>query len=153
MAGFEYNTGNLIEDLFHNIQKQEQDFLEKHKFPDLTLSEVRTLNKVGSCANPTISQLSSYLGVTLSTITITVNRLIQKGYLMKERKSRDRRLVNLWLTEKGKSVYVCHQTFQHRMEKLIKQCIHSEEYIYLKSSLERLKEGLKIPKTYDKNDL
>jgi DNA-binding MarR family transcriptional regulator len=45
--------------------------------------------------------LARHMGVTASTMSLNVDRLVRKGYVIRERQTADRRRVNLRLTEAG----------------------------------------------------
>ena len=51
-----------------------------------------------------MSGLAAELGVTQSTVTDTVKRLLKSGYLLRERSEDDDRVVHISLSPKGKAV-------------------------------------------------
>ena len=54
------------------------------------------------------------------TLTANLNNLERKGYISRIRNQRDRRIINLVLTSKGRLLYRAHYAF-HR--KLVEQCL------------------------------
>lgn len=48
-----------------------------------------------------LGELAAHLGVTLSTMSLHVDRLVRQGYVVRERDAADRRLLALRLTEDG----------------------------------------------------
>ena len=51
--------------------------------------------------------------LALSTITITLNRLEDKGYIERKRSTADRRVTNIILTSKGDELCATHREFFH----------------------------------------
>jgi DNA-binding MarR family transcriptional regulator len=58
---------------------------------------------VGHSEAMTVSEISEYMGVTLSAITSLADRLTASGWLARERNDTDRRLVWLKLTDAGRT--------------------------------------------------
>lgn len=65
----------------------------------LTVTESFCLEVIYSLKNPTISELSKYLGISQPNTTYKVNELIRKGYVIKDQDCNDRRRVKLYPTE------------------------------------------------------
>lgn len=79
---------------------------ELHKeLKDLTKKEKHTIFTISDKGNKTMGEIADRLGVTVSTPTTTVNRLIDKGYVCRHTGEEDRRQVLVSLTEKGKKLY------------------------------------------------
>ena len=68
---------------------------------DLTMSQVKVLFVLCSDGSATIGQLAASLGVTLSTVSGIVDRLVEHGVVQREENPQDRRLVVCRLTETG----------------------------------------------------
>lgn len=51
-----------------------------------------------------VTELADHLGVTASTMSLTLTRLERAGYIHKERDPADRRVMNVRLTERGEAV-------------------------------------------------
>ena len=71
----------------------------------LTKKEKQTIFTISDKGNKTMGEIAEGLGVTVSTPTTTVNRLIDKGYVCRHTGEEDRRQVLVSLTEKGKKFY------------------------------------------------
>ncbi|SKC47526.1 MarR family winged helix-turn-helix transcriptional regulator [Maledivibacter halophilus] len=99
----------LIEDVAIKISKK-LDKVEKNKelfeeLSDLTKKEKQTIFIISNKGNKTMGEIAEKLGVTVSTPTTTVNRLIKKGYVCRHTGKKDRRKVLVSLTEKGARFY------------------------------------------------
>jgi len=54
--------------------------------------------------NPTITELSALFGVQKSTVTVAINKLLQRGFIEKFSSENDLRVVYVRLSEKGKRI-------------------------------------------------
>lgn len=73
----------------------------------LSLKEFLTLDVINSLVrsgNNTAGNIAKVLGITVSTCTINIDRLIAKGYVNKVKNDSDRRVAYLELTDKGKLI-------------------------------------------------
>ena len=66
--------------------------------------EIRALVRLGSSGRMIMSDLAGALGVPLSTATHTVDRLVDKGLVVRRRSEEDRRVVQVEMSEHGKKV-------------------------------------------------
>lgn len=75
-----------------------------------------------------MSAIAKELNITVGTLTIAVNHLLKKGYVRRKRGEKDRRVVYLSLSEKGKKAYRHHREFHHKMiEGLLESLDEDEE--------------------------
>ncbi len=101
--------------LFNRLLLQEERALAPVA-RDLSLREIHCIEQV--CAADgmsTMGELAERLGITLGTLTVSVNRLEFKGYVRRRRDTRDRRVVRLIPTEKALAVDRRHQAFHTGM--------------------------------------
>ena len=97
---------NLVEELeeaYTLITVVEEEMVENAKKLDLSLAEVHMLQAIGKNKEKgrTISELAAERYITLSSVTIAVNKLARKGYVLKTKAQRDGRVVYARLTEQG----------------------------------------------------
>lgn len=71
---------------------------------DLTTSQLKVLFLLYSAESASMGQLAASLGVTLSTVTGIVDRLVEHGMVMREEDPHDRRLVVCRPTQEGAAV-------------------------------------------------
>ncbi|MTI46886.1 MarR family winged helix-turn-helix transcriptional regulator [Sporosalibacterium faouarense] len=95
----------LIERVSTKTQKKLNEIFKGHTLCDrldnLTRKELQTMFVIGSIGNKTMGEIADKLGVTISTPTTTIDRLIKKGYVERKVGKEDRRQVLVSLTEKG----------------------------------------------------
>lgn len=73
--------------------------------PDLTTEQLSIIRYLIRTKNVTSSELSEVMCVGKSTITSTINRLVNKGYIERCPSQDDRRVVHLHLTKLGIEQY------------------------------------------------
>ncbi len=77
------------------------------------------LNIIAKMDRPTISQMAERLSVTKPTVTTTVRKFIEEGYLKRIQSEGDRRIFWLELTNRGRKViqtyYKIHKDFSHKI--------------------------------------
>lgn len=108
-----YNT--LFVEVFNIILKQEQKWIKKGSFADLSITEMHTLEAVEAMQNKKMRDIADRLSVTLSTLTTSVNNLIKKNYIISKRQTEDKRVVNVFVTDKGKQALEKHGEFHDEM--------------------------------------
>ncbi len=102
----------LAGDLFIKLYERYNRF-ENRKFlceaiETLTIIEVKTIIVIGRGSEKGLikmSEIAQQLGVTSGTPTVTIDRLIKKGYVDRIRDEADRRQVFVKLTTKGMESY------------------------------------------------
>ena len=62
-----------------------------------------------------MSEVAGKLEITVGTLTTAINRLVKKGYVERERKEEDRRIVRIRLTKKGQLVHRLHEKYHQDM--------------------------------------
>lgn len=116
----DYNTINeYLVTIFNRVQTIEETSLKSSQFSDVSLKEMHTIDIIGKKSQVTPSDIASDLMLTLGTITTSLNRLEKKGYIIRNRSSKDRRVVHLALTKKGRLLYRLHNEFHKSMVKKI----------------------------------
>ncbi len=103
----------LMIDIFNDILTIEQSDLRKGYFNDLSVTEIHTIEAIGMYVPRNMSEVARDIGITLGTLTKAISNLVKKGYVERKRSEKDRRVVNVDLTKKGKLAYRIHAKF-HR---------------------------------------
>src|SRR5215213_1563264 len=70
----------------------------------LTAHQASVLDHLDGQDSITMQELALHLGVTPSTMSITIDRLARLGYVKREKDKRDSRRVNLFLTAHGSKI-------------------------------------------------
>ncbi len=131
----EYQTLNeLLVYLFNQIMDIEQTRLITGEFSDITNNDMHIIEAVGLQGHRNMSAVAKQLNVTIGTLTITVNRLVKKGYVIRQRSEQDKRVVHLELSEKGQRAYAHHMHFHEQMiDGVIKHLSEDELQVLIKA--------------------
>ena len=86
-----------------------------------------------------MSTIAKALHVTTGTLTISMNSLVKKGYVKRERSETDRRVVYIMLTAKGKLAYRHHEAFHKKMTAALVRDMDPEDTKLLVQALTNLK--------------
>lgn len=108
-------VNELLVDIFNDILKVEHRAIESIGGNALTMSEMHILEAIGKNPEQPMSEIAKKLRVTLPTLTVSVQRLEEKGYITRSRPGSDRRKVNASLTKLGRQAYESHAVFHAKM--------------------------------------
>ena len=133
----------LLVQLFNDILQIEEKTLKTGPLSDLSVTELHTIEAIGMYSERTMSEVAQDLKITVGTLTAAVNKLIRKGYVERRRTEKDRRVVMIHATKKGKLAYRLHQKFHNDMISQTISGVSKEEEEVLISSLERLNKFFK----------
>ncbi|MBC5996658.1 MarR family transcriptional regulator [Romboutsia ilealis] len=125
----------LLVQLFNDILHIEEKALRSTEFTDLSITEIHTIDAIGTEGNRTMGEIAHDLRITVGTLTTAINRLIKKGYVERKRIEEDRRVVIVSLTEKGKNVFDIHSVFHKEMIDTILENFHGEDLDVLTRAL------------------
>lgn len=91
----------------------------------------------------TISELAAERYITLSSVTIAVNKLVRKGYVLKSKAQQDGRVVYVRLTEHGQRVDRLYRRFHQSLAHNMVEGFSEEEKKVLLKGIGRLNGFLK----------
>ena len=97
-----YQTLNeVLVNLFRDIMDIEQKAIITEEYKDLTNNDMHVIEAIGTEEPKNMSTIARLLSVTVGTLTIAMNSLVKKGYVIRQRGTVDRREVYISLSEKG----------------------------------------------------
>lgn len=102
--------------LFHDFMILEEQFLKDSAYSDVTVKELQILTLVHTLGTCRATDIAKNQKLALSTITITLNRLEDKGYIERKRSTADRRVTHIILTSKGDELCATHREFSIRLQ-------------------------------------
>ena len=124
--------------IFENVLLTEEKSLSRGYFSDLSLAEMHTLTAIGPYEARTMSQTAQSLGITTGTLTVSIDRLVKKGYVDRRRDERDKRIVRISLTRNGKLACRMHSKFHRVLAKRILEPYSDEERAKLLSMVKEI---------------
>lgn len=134
-----YGTFNeVLVNLFNDIMDIEQKAIITPEFKDITNNDMHVIDAIGVGIPKNMSSIARELSVTVGTLTIAMNSLVKKGYVVRERSSEDRRVVYISLSEKGKKAYEHHASFHRQMIQGVMEELDGKELEVLVKTLKHL---------------
>lgn len=134
-----YGTFNdVLSNLFQEIMAIEGRALITEEFSDITNNDMHIIEAVGIEEPRNMSTVASKLMVTVGTLTTAVNSLVKKCYIDRVRSEKDRRIVLLSLTEKGRRAYDHHRRFHEEMIEALTTDLSEEEANVLVKALKNI---------------
>ncbi len=112
----EKTVNHLLVHLFNDILRIEEQALRIAPYENLSLKEFHVVQAVCHCGDHnTMSDIAQFLHITSGSLTVSVDTLIRKGYLYKERSKKDKRVVLVFPTKLGVEVTAHHDAFHKEM--------------------------------------
>jgi len=108
--------------IFSTAIKELLDHQIKTAFADrYTVAQLRLLKMVSRTINGTVSDVAAFLGVSNAAASKAVDRIYRRGLVHRNESKRDRRAIQLSLTDEGRNVLdqyekVLHDTFDGLFE-------------------------------------
>ena len=131
---------DILVNLFNEILKLEEEAIITDEFKDITNNDMHIIEAVGLSGENTMSVVAKKLGITAGSLTTSVNSLVNKKYVIRQRSEEDRRVVFLKLTEKGKRAYEHHREYHRQMTEAVISCLDEAEVPILIKTLTGLSE-------------
>lgn len=128
----------LLVKLFKDIMEIEGRCLVNDEFKDLTYNDFHVIEAIGTQEPKSMSTVAKLMDVTTGTLTKAMDGLTEKGYVVRERSKQDKRVVWVYLTDKGKAAYAHHEEFHRKMIANIKAQLTEQETPILIYSLAKL---------------
>ena len=143
------SLNEMLVNLFNHVMDMEGDAVITEEFKDITNNDMHIIEAIGIETPRNMSVIAQKLHVTVSTLTINMNGLEKKGYICRERSQKDKRVVYVTLTDKGKKAFYHHRDFHKKMIKAIVKDLSEQEMEILYRCLENLNSFFE-PKEQDK---
>lgn len=142
MEGRMEELNTLLVDTFNAILQVEEKNLKQVGKGELSISEFHTLECIGKGEDGqrTVGEIAESLGVTVPTVTVCINKLVKKGYVVKTRSERDARIAIIGLTDEGRRMNRLHRYFHEQMVYAIHREFSDEEMDCLLRCIGRLNE-------------
>ena len=134
-----YTTiNNVLVNLINEIWELEEKAIITDEFRDLSNNDMHVIEAIGLEEPKNMSTAARVLSVTVGTLTIAVNSLVKKEYVDRVRSNKDRRVVLISLTEKGRRAFAHHRQFHENMVGAIMERLNEQELEVLVKALGHL---------------
>lgn len=128
----------LLVHLFNNVMDIEAEAVITEEFKDITNNDMHIIEAIGNEEPRRMSVIAKSLNITMGTLTTNMNSLEDKGYITRERSNRDKRVVLVSLTQKGRKAFFHHRDFHRRMIRSIVKDLEEDEMRVLIRCLQNL---------------
>ena len=114
MSDARHTLNELLVDLFNYILLIEEKNLRDQNV-NLSMTEVHILDAIEKSDSNMMSAIAKRLMVTQGTLTVSTGKLVKKGYIVRVKDEKDKRVVRLSLTDKAQDVLKIHDKFHTEM--------------------------------------
>lgn len=112
------------------LQLEDRTLSSSHEFSNLSVSEFHVIEAVIACGDSSsMSAISKRLGITVGSLTVAVKTLANKGYLKREKRLNDMRMVYVIPTEKGLAANEYHSAFHRKMVDAVMEKLRRKNWI------------------------
>lgn len=145
MDSFDALLEETLANIARNMRHLEQQVLAQNAQVPLSVSELHVLVCLGKFQHErcTMSALARALGITPSSASTAVTKLVKKGYIQRSKSKKDVRIVYVGLTPQGKHMDLCYRVCRQRMLDQINQWFTPAERPYVASVLQKLNQYFK----------
>lgn len=134
-----YETINdVLVNLFYEILELEEKAIITEEFRDISNNDMHIIEAIGLGNESTMSAVARKLRITAGSLTTSINSLVRKQYVKRDRSEKDRRIVYISLTEKGRKAYFHHENFHRQMTNAAIASLSEEELPLLAKTLDGL---------------
>lgn len=154
------NKINLMMSDFYNTFSKLEELSLKQNIKCLTMNDFHVIESIGN-KKLLMNEVADILKVSMGTATVSVNKLVGKNFINRERDEEDRRKVYVTLTRKGLIALNSHSSFHLNTIKSITKGLSNREielflFTFSKLQLNLLETSVSSqPKTlkyYDENE-
>ena len=124
--------------LFRDIITIEEQAIKTGEYKELSVNDMHVIEAIDIKEPKNMTSVARALSVTTGTLTISVNGLVKKGFVERTRSEKDRRVVLVSLTKKGRKAFAQHQRFHQQMIGAVVEGLNGQEQEILEKALGNL---------------
>ena len=138
---------NLMVSDFYNTFCKVEELSLKQDIKCLTMNEFHVIGSMGN-KRLLMNELADILKVSMGTATVSVNKLVSKNFISRERDENDRRKVFVSLTKKGIIALNSHSTFHLDTIKAVTKDLSDKEIGIFLMTFSKLQNNLLEASTF-----
>lgn len=129
MDEFSRELNQLLVCTYRDVGKLEEGMLHSVSGMDVSIGELHLVEAIGVSKEKgvLICELAQRMELTPPTVTVAINKLAQKGYVLKTKSTVDKRSVIVTLTRAGKRINAAHRYFHEQMVRNIEKLLSPTE--------------------------
>ena len=128
----------ILKDLFFKILRIQAKMVSRAAQENISRTEMHTIEAIEESEYVTLTQIADKLSVTKATASVTIKRLVKKGFVKKVKEENDKRISTLKLTQKGEDSCGKHRQFHDGLVDGILHDFNIEEHPHVVKSLQAL---------------
>jgi DNA-binding MarR family transcriptional regulator len=117
----------LSESMRECMRKYKEETPDSKELFNLTITQLHYLHAIREIGNPTITELAETFGVQKSTVTVAINKLLQRQFIEKNSSESDLRVVHVSLSVKGKRFIQIEDMGYYRFASHIMEALDEKE--------------------------
>ena len=140
MEPFNQELNRLLVLAYRKINKLEEGILHSVSGRDLSISEMHLLEAVGERKGEGIPlfELAQRMELSAPTVTVAINKLVKKGFVLKRKSEKDKRSVIVELSRTGRKMNAAHRYFHEQMVRDIDRLLSPDERAGMLRGMEQL---------------
>jgi len=104
---------NLMEKLADSLLREEKAYIEHSELANISITQLHYIDLIYHAEHPSLSDCAKILGVSKPSVTITIDKLVELGFVARIKSDADRRSSHLHLTQEGMKLAQIHDEFHH----------------------------------------
>jgi len=143
MNNEEKQLNSFFVEVFNLILNKEEIYIAETLYKDVSIKEVHVLEAISLLEaeeKNTMTNIAHKINISVGALTTSIKPLIRKGYVERVSSEKDHRIVNIYLTDKGKQVCNLHEQFHQKMIDYIYKTHNNEELRQFTNSLTHIKD-------------
>lgn len=132
------NVASLISHIRDAVNRFIIGELEKHGIRGIVPSHGDILIYLYQHDHVTMKELAEHIHRTKPTVTVLVNKLVEYGYVIKEKDTSDKRATYIKLTQKGNDLQPIFKAISSRLKEMMYGSFSEEEGMQLENLLGNL---------------
>ena len=124
---------DVLVNLFNEILRLEEEAIITDKYKDISNNDMHIIEAVG-LGGGNMSSIAAKLNITVGSLTTSMN-----SHVKRERSEKDRRVVFIQLTNKGRMAYHHHAEFHRQMTDAVLAELNEDEADVLVKALDGLR--------------
>lgn len=134
---------DILVHLFNEIWELEGKAVITEEYKDITNNDMHIIEAIGLGDGNNMTAIARKLKITVGSLTTSMNSLVNKKYVVRERSEEDRRVVRIRLTKKGEKAYRHHENFHNKMTEAVVSALSEDEIPVLVKTLDSLSDFFK----------
>lgn len=144
MGKREETLNRLLVWIFKDIMEIEEKAVITGEFKDITNNDMHVIEAIGIKESKKMTVIAKELSITTGTLTKAIDGLVKKGYVIRKRGEKDKRMVLISLTEKGVRAYFHHEDFHHILVERATKGLSEDEELMLINVLSKIKDSFRL---------